>query len=357
MPIEWLVSPGDLRYYKSVIDRSLLSRRNRLLVRLTTGNLTSVKSLGSRSPVIPFGFRLIWTAVDFQTEQNCLAQGKIVCRDSQYCFNFRRFSSISCDSTLLFCLDSSLGCDGVMNCEDGDASDELSCQVPFLFASVLAIFCTLFVGTFMFWLRSRIKICDKVTQEITYLSAIERRDAEPCNRHEDRIFHVDNGRAYPTVGKRLSYSGCEKREISHRETRRIASLPLFDCKQMNANTSNGVYVLRRPTSGIEIGMAESYPVTSFEQTMLNKLVWDRNAQTTVWQQNDCANEEHIHQKKIKMKNLCKEHRNRTVEMQSEKSYNPLCQDMAAREVSVIRNAHVVTVTSFGPNETIDTELW
>lgn len=71
MPIEWLVSPGDLRYYKSVIDRSLLSRRNRLLVRLTTGNLTSVKSLGSRSPVIPFGFRLIWTAVDFQTERTC----------------------------------------------------------------------------------------------------------------------------------------------------------------------------------------------------------------------------------------------------------------------------------------------
>lgn len=209
----------------------------------------------------------------------------------------------------------------------------------------------------MFWLRSRIKICDKVTQEITYLSAIERRDVEPCTRHEDRIFHVDNGRAYPTVGKRLSYSGCEKREISHRETRRIASLPLFDCKQMNANTNNGVNVLRRPTSGIEIGMAESYPVTSFEQTMLNKLVWDRNAQTTVLQQNDCANEEHIHQKKITMKNLCKEHRNRTVEMQSEKSYNPLCQDMAAREVSVIRNAHVVTVTSFGPNETIDTELW
>lgn len=64
----------------------------------------------------------------FTLTENCLAQGKIVCRDSQYCFNFRRFSSISCDSTLLFCLDSSLGCDGVMNCEDGDASDELSCN-------------------------------------------------------------------------------------------------------------------------------------------------------------------------------------------------------------------------------------
>ena len=158
MLIELLISSGDLRYYKSVSDRSLLSRRNRLLVRLTSGNLTSVKSLGSRSPVVPFGFRLIWTAVDFQTErtfstlafiflhinvitcwwvfysitvylftENCLDQGKIVCRDSQYCFNFRRFSSISCDSTLLFCLDSSLRCDGVMNCEDGDASDELSC--------------------------------------------------------------------------------------------------------------------------------------------------------------------------------------------------------------------------------------
>jgi hypothetical protein len=65
----WYLLSGDLRYYKSVSDRSLLSRRNRLLVRLTSGNLTSVKSLGSRSPVVPFGFRLIWTAVDFQTER------------------------------------------------------------------------------------------------------------------------------------------------------------------------------------------------------------------------------------------------------------------------------------------------
>lgn len=170
--IEWLVSLGDLRYYKSVSDRSLLSRRNRLLVRLTTGNLTSVKSLGSRSAAVPFGFRLIWTAVDFQSErnvykkidclafwgtlhflppiltftENCLAQGKIVCHDSQYCFNFRRFSSISCDSTLLFCLDSSLGCDGVMNCEDGDASDELSCNA-FLFL-LISIFDQIIVRYF-----------------------------------------------------------------------------------------------------------------------------------------------------------------------------------------------------------------
>lgn len=67
---------GDLRYYKSVSDRSLLSRRNRLLVRLTSGNLTSFKSHGSRFPVIPFGFRLIWTAVDFQTEGNSILTSK-----------------------------------------------------------------------------------------------------------------------------------------------------------------------------------------------------------------------------------------------------------------------------------------
>ena len=60
---------GDLRYYKSVSDRSVLSRRNRLIVRLTSGNLTSMTYPGSSSsPSSPFGFRLIWTAVDFQTE-------------------------------------------------------------------------------------------------------------------------------------------------------------------------------------------------------------------------------------------------------------------------------------------------
>lgn len=62
----FLVFAGDLRYYKSASDRSLLSRRNRLLVRLTTGNLTSSKSY--RPSTFPYGFRLVWSAVDFQTE-------------------------------------------------------------------------------------------------------------------------------------------------------------------------------------------------------------------------------------------------------------------------------------------------
>ena len=59
---------GDLRYYKSTSDRSVLSRKNRLIVQLTsgTGNLTSSSSSSSSSSA--FGFRLIWSAVDFQTE-------------------------------------------------------------------------------------------------------------------------------------------------------------------------------------------------------------------------------------------------------------------------------------------------
>ena len=59
---------GDLRYYKSTSDRRVLSRRNRLVVRLTSANLTpAIHHMLSKSSS-PFGFRLVWSAVDFQTE-------------------------------------------------------------------------------------------------------------------------------------------------------------------------------------------------------------------------------------------------------------------------------------------------
>ena len=143
---------GDVSYYKTLGDTSIVSRRNRLMVRLTSSNLTSIRT--PLAPLVPFGFRIVWTAVDFQTESilsdthwrwllvdiviimsahflsrsgNCSAQGKVTCIDSQYCINYRRLSSTSCDSALLFCLDANQRCDGVYNCEDGDSSDEINC--------------------------------------------------------------------------------------------------------------------------------------------------------------------------------------------------------------------------------------
>ncbi|XP_046459954.1 uncharacterized protein LOC124206274 [Daphnia pulex] len=355
---------GDLRYYKSVSDRSLLSRRNRLLVRLTSGNLTSVKSLGSRSPVVPFGFRLIWTAVDFQTEQNCLSQGKIVCRDSQYCFNFRRFSSISCDSTLLFCLDSSLRCDGVMNCEDGDASDELSCQVPYLFASITAVLCALSVGALVFWFRQRMRNRDKVAEELSYSSAVNYWEPGSCPRHDDRVFHTNNEAPVMDGQKRLSYGGGgERRETVHREARRIASLPLINCQKISPNINNGVNLLRRHNSRFEIGSDELYPcqmkapVVCQEQPMPGKLVWDRGARTasTSVRGNNFVDKNYLRQKKMtnqsNVESYCKE----TVELTPFKPYALSCQDLVARRE--MRHSNVVTVTSFGPNETINTELW
>lgn len=118
----------------------------------------------------------------------------MACRDSAYCFNFRRLSSVSCDSTLLFCLDARLRCDGVHNCEDGDNSDEISCtlpapvtcpsysrnacsllpgQGPTLLASIVIVFGVLFLGVLScWWFRCRAKtLRDKDSDYRSYSSS------------------------------------------------------------------------------------------------------------------------------------------------------------------------------------------
>jgi hypothetical protein len=234
-----------------------------------------------------------------------------------------------------------------------------------LFASITAVLCTLSVGAFVFWFRQRMRIRDKVTEEQSYSSAVNYWEPGTC--HDDRIFHTNNNicDGHAIAGKRLSYSGSERREIVHREARRIASLPLIDCKKISPNMNNGVNLLRRHNSRYEMGSDELYPYpmkplifNTSEQSMPVKLVWDRSAQTTSIRENNFVHKNYLPQKKITNQSngemYCKE----TLELPTLKQYGSSCHDLIARrEGRKVNHSNVVTVTTFGPNETINTELW
>ncbi|XP_003739246.1 cubilin [Galendromus occidentalis] len=112
---------GDLKYYKNTEEKTQLSRRNRIVVRLRTTVASPQKHEGEI-----IGFKLVWTAVTFanQCEQ-------FTCGKSQYCLNTE---SGTCNTSLTknYCIDRSLQCDGVPNCSGEDSSDEDKCRLPLL---------------------------------------------------------------------------------------------------------------------------------------------------------------------------------------------------------------------------------
>lgn len=112
---------GDLKYYKNTEEKTELSRRNRILVRLRTTVQSPIQQPGQI-----IGFKLVWTAVTFQPTDACKEYS---CPKSQYCMNSE---SRSCTETRQYCIDRSLVCDGLPNCSDEDFSDEDRCNLPLL---------------------------------------------------------------------------------------------------------------------------------------------------------------------------------------------------------------------------------
>ncbi|OQR75819.1 suppressor of tumorigenicity 14 protein-like, partial [Tropilaelaps mercedesae] len=112
---------GDLKYYKNTEEKTQLSRRNRIVVRLRTTVASPQRHEGEI-----IGFKLVWTAVTFadQCEQ-------FTCGKSQYCVNTE---SGTCNTSLTknYCIDRTLQCDGVPNCSGEDSSDEDKCRLPLL---------------------------------------------------------------------------------------------------------------------------------------------------------------------------------------------------------------------------------
>ncbi|XP_077538750.1 neuropilin and tolloid-like protein 2 [Haemaphysalis longicornis] len=112
---------GDLKYYKNTEEKTQLSKRNRILVRLRTTVNSPIQQPGQI-----IGFKLVWTAVTFQPNDVCK---EYTCPRSQYCMNSE---SRSCTETRQYCIDRSLVCDGLPNCSDEDFSDEDKCNLPLL---------------------------------------------------------------------------------------------------------------------------------------------------------------------------------------------------------------------------------
>lgn len=224
----------------------------------------------------------------------------------------------------------------------------------------------------MFWFRFRVRVCDKRTEDLSYPASPVHYCETRSNPSRDRpsIFHT-NGFAseagqHASIGKRLSYSGsCERRDVARRETRRIASLPIIDCKRTSPTNINGANPRRTPTTNSHFGTDEedsvaaadlySYPASlkPTDESIPAKLVWDKVAQTAPLKERFTARN-YFRQKKASI-NQSIETYNESLELKSNvsSSYEAPRHD----DDNLCSYVNVVTVTSFGPNETINTELW
>lgn len=61
-------------------------------------------------------------------EEDCMP-GDFQCEGGEYCIDTKNFL---CQQTQKYCVSKSLVCDGVLNCDIGDDSDEKNCELTYL---------------------------------------------------------------------------------------------------------------------------------------------------------------------------------------------------------------------------------
>lgn len=103
------------------------------------------------------GFFFSWTAVN--AEDDC-SPGDFQCEGGEYCIDSKNFL---CQQTQKYCVSKTLVCDGVLNCDIGDDSDEKNCELTYLksrhyLIGVLAFFAffiliTILYSMLRFWKR------------------------------------------------------------------------------------------------------------------------------------------------------------------------------------------------------------
>jgi hypothetical protein len=81
-------------------------------------------SLNKTNKKILNGFKLSWTAVTLN--ENC---PEFQCKGGQVCIDSK---NVLCQPSYEYCISKSLVCDGVLNCDNGDESDEKHCELSFL---------------------------------------------------------------------------------------------------------------------------------------------------------------------------------------------------------------------------------
>lgn len=148
---------GSQLYYTEEGMKSYLSSGNRLLVRLNTKDRPSSSSAGQR-----VGFKLIWTAVEglfdelhhpssaLSSTEDDGAQisscAEFTCQGGQICVEQDQGV---CAMRPQLCIHSSLVCNGVPNCVEGDYSDEQHCYSREIIAGSVGGFLALTAVVFM----------------------------------------------------------------------------------------------------------------------------------------------------------------------------------------------------------------
>ena len=237
-----------------------------------------------------------------------------------------------------------------LDCNAFDIGYVVTGQVSYLFASIIAALCALLLGMVMFWLRFRTRTCDKETDDLSFSSSpVDYCETERYNQRERPVFHTNgfSTEGHATIGKRLSYSGgCERRD--GRETRRMASLPIIDCKRTSPGM-NGANLRRTPDNHHRATSELYQPSKSAGESIPPKLIWDKDARASSLKERFTAN---FRLKRDSLSIQSTESCNETIELKSNVSS---CCEAPRQDVNVC--SYVNVVTSFGPNETINTELW
>lgn len=103
---------------------------------------TQTASTKMNSPRVKNGFFATWNGIHLADD----CQEDFQCKGGEYCIDSKNFL---CQQTYRYCISKSLVCDGILNCDTGDESDEKHCELSFIesriFIMIAVIGPTLFI--------------------------------------------------------------------------------------------------------------------------------------------------------------------------------------------------------------------
>lgn len=210
------------------------------------------------------------------------------------------------------------------------------------------------------------KTCDQEAEDTSCSSPVKYCETVYDTRiqKETSVFHLDSTfETHASIGKRLCHNSCERREVV-KEARRIASLPLIDCRSEKPllNEPNLQYVRR---SWLDIGISRdelhwdrTKCIRLANEPLVAKLACSYTAQTASSKEGfNAKNDLSASEKDSASTNIC----NFATKLAVTRKTNSLsCRNIGPSHKNqnfCVHANNVVTVTSFGPNETINTELW
>lgn len=207
------------------------------------------------------------------------------------------------------------------------------------------------------------KTCDSQDEDHSYSSPVRFCETGfKSQRHrragQERIFHTNglNEDQANSIGKRLSYNGLDTREFQQKQTICQTSLPLVKDNFKESPNPNGTSSKRHLSDQDQSYSCLTESITSPDEPVV--IVCNRVAHTMSLKDRLAA-KNYFRQKKVNVQSneSCT---NESMELPSvllDKSIAKACPDPLELDSDVKRHVNVVTVTSFGPNETINTELW